>query len=129
MSVEDITESIVARLMLLALDLCLQACRYVESCFTLRIHMQMMSIYVQLYSTYCTYVTGFVKRSLPHTIANIEKSRFDILNPVYLENAWTAGYESGIHGCLTFLRKQPQEEQTGDLLATIHTCTHELYLK
>ena len=34
MSVEDITESIVAHIMLLALDLCLQACKYGESCST-----------------------------------------------------------------------------------------------
>ena len=32
--------------------------------------------------------------------------------------AETAEYKLGIHGCLTCLRKQPQEKQTGELLAT-----------
>ena len=35
-------------------------------------------------------MTGFAKRSLIHAIINIEKSRFEILNTVYLENAWCA---------------------------------------
>ena len=38
------------------------------------------------------YVTGFVKRGLRHTIINIEKSYFEILNTVYLENAWCLVY-------------------------------------
>ena len=40
-----------------------------------------------------TYVTGFAKRGLIHAIINIEKSRFEILNTVYLENAWCLVYE------------------------------------
>ena len=39
------------------------------------------------------YVTEFVKRGLIHAIINIEKSRFEILNTVYLENAWCLVYE------------------------------------
>ena len=39
------------------------------------------------------YVTEFAKRGLIHAIINIEKSRFKILNTVYLENAWCLVYE------------------------------------
>ena len=39
------------------------------------------------------YVTEFAKRGLIHAIINIEKSRFEILNTVYLENAWCLVYE------------------------------------
>ena len=39
------------------------------------------------------YVTEFAKRGLIHAITNIEKSRFEILNTVYLENAWCLVYE------------------------------------
>ena len=39
------------------------------------------------------YVTEFAKRGLIHAIINIEKSCFDILNTVYLENAWCLVYE------------------------------------
>ena len=38
-------------------------------------------------------MTGFAKRGLIHAIINIEKSRFEILNTVYLENAWCLVYE------------------------------------
>ena len=38
-------------------------------------------------------VTEFAKRGLIHAIINIEKSRFEILNTVYLENAWCLVYE------------------------------------
>ena len=41
----------------------------------------------------CKYVTEFAKRGLIHAIINIEKSRFEILNTVYLENAWCLVYE------------------------------------
>ena len=34
--------------------------------------------------------------------------------------AETTGCKPSIHGCLTCLRKQPQEKQTGELLATKH---------
>ena len=34
--------------------------------------------------------------------------------------AETTEHKPGIHGCLTWLRKQPQEKQTGKLLATKH---------
>ena len=34
--------------------------------------------------------------------------------------AETTEYKTGIHGHLTCLRKQPQEKQTGELLATKH---------
>ena len=37
---------------------------------------------------YYSYVTEFAKRGLIHAIINIEKSRFEILNTVYLKNAW-----------------------------------------
>ena len=40
-----------------------------------------------------TYVTEFAKRGLIHAIVNIEKSRFEILNTVHLENAWFFVYE------------------------------------
>ena len=33
------------------------------------------------------------ERGLIHAIINIEKSRFEILNTVYLENAWCLVYE------------------------------------
>ena len=33
-------------------------------------------------------MTGFAKRGLMHTIINIEKFHFEILNTVYLKNAW-----------------------------------------
>ena len=33
-------------------------------------------------------MTEFAKRGLIRAIINIEKSRFEILNTVYLENAW-----------------------------------------
>ena len=39
------------------------------------------------------YVTESAKRGLMHAIINIEKSRFQILNTVYLENAWCLVYE------------------------------------
>ena len=39
------------------------------------------------------YVTEFAKRGLIHAIINIEKSGFEILNAVYLENAWCLVYE------------------------------------
>ena len=39
------------------------------------------------------YVTEFAKRGLIHAIINIEKSPFEILNTVYLENAWCLVYE------------------------------------
>ena len=39
------------------------------------------------------FVTEFAKRGLIHAIINIEKSRFEILNTVYLENAWCLVYE------------------------------------
>ena len=39
------------------------------------------------------YVTEFAIRGLIHAITNIEKSRFEILNTVYLENAWCLVYE------------------------------------
>ena len=38
-------------------------------------------------------MTEFAKRGLIHRITNIEKSRFEILNTVYLENAWCLVYE------------------------------------
>ena len=38
-------------------------------------------------------MTEFAKRGLIHAITNIEKSRFEILNTVYLENAWCLIYE------------------------------------
>ena len=38
-------------------------------------------------------MTEFAKRGLIHAIINIEKSRFEILNTVYLENAWCLVYE------------------------------------
>ena len=38
-------------------------------------------------------VTEFAKGGLIHAIINIEKSRFEILNTVYLENAWCLVYE------------------------------------
>ena len=38
-------------------------------------------------------MTEFAKRGLIHAIINIEKSRFEILNTVYLENAWCLAYE------------------------------------
>ena len=38
-------------------------------------------------------MTEFAKRGLKHAIINIEKSRFEILNTVYLENAWCLVYE------------------------------------
>ena len=38
-------------------------------------------------------VTGFAKRGLIRAIINIEKSRFEILITVYLENAWCLVYE------------------------------------
>jgi len=59
---------------------------------TVGLKQEIMSVFVQLYSIY--YVTGFAKKGLPCSITNIEKSCFDIhvLNPVYLENAWMAGY-------------------------------------
>ena len=45
------------------------------------------------YCTYVTvYVTGFAKRVLYTQLFNIEKSRFKILNTVYLENAWCLVY-------------------------------------
>ena len=40
-----------------------------------------------------TYVTEFAKRGLIHAVINIEKSRFEILNTVYLENTWCLVYE------------------------------------
>ena len=36
------------------------------------------------------------------------------------EPAETTECKSGIHRCLICLRKQPQEKETGELLATIH---------
>ena len=41
----------------------------------------------------CVYVTEFAKRGHIHAIINIEKTRFEILNTVYLENAWCLVYE------------------------------------
>ena len=46
---------------------------------------------------YCTYVTVRIcdricQKGLIHAIINIEKSRFKILNTVYLENAWCLVY-------------------------------------
>ena len=38
-------------------------------------------------------MTEFAKRGLTHAITNIEKSHFEILNTVYLENAWCLIYE------------------------------------
>ena len=40
------------------------------------------------------YVTEFAKRDLIHAIINIEKSRFEILNTVYLKNAWCLVHQS-----------------------------------
>ena len=37
-------------------------------------------------------VTGFAKRILIRAVVNIEKSCFEILNTVYLENAWCLVY-------------------------------------
>ena len=37
-------------------------------------------------------MTEFAKRGLIHAIINIEKSRFEILNAVYLKNAWCLVY-------------------------------------
>ena len=36
----------------------------------------------------CSYLTGYVKMGLRCTIINIEKSHFEMLNTVYLKNAW-----------------------------------------
>ena len=38
-------------------------------------------------------MTEFVKRVLINAILNIEKSRFEILSTVYLENTWWLNYE------------------------------------
>ena len=38
-------------------------------------------------------MTELAKRGLIHAIINIEKSRFKILNTVYLENAWCLVYK------------------------------------
>ena len=38
------------------------------------------------------YVTGFAKRGLICTFINTEKSRFEILITVYLDNAWCLVY-------------------------------------
>ena len=41
-------------------------------------------------------------------------------------------YKPGIHGHLTCLRKQPQEKQTGELLATMHArmdCIYRMVVK
>ena len=38
-------------------------------------------------------MTEFAKRGLIHATINIEKSRFEILNTVYLKNAWCLVYE------------------------------------
>ena len=37
-------------------------------------------------------MTGFVERHPRYTIINIKKSRFEILNTVYLKNAWCVVY-------------------------------------
>ena len=39
------------------------------------------------------YVTGFAKRGLIRAFINIEKSRFEILITVYLDNAWCLVYQ------------------------------------
>ena len=43
-------------------------------------------------SCLAAYVTGFAKKGLIRTIINIEKSHFEILNTVYLENTWCLVY-------------------------------------
>ena len=40
-----------------------------------------------------TYVTGFAKRGLIRAFINTEKSRFEILITVYLDNAWCLVYQ------------------------------------
>ena len=42
---------------------------------------------------YSLYVTGFAKRGLKRAFINIEKSRFEILITVYLDNAWCLVYQ------------------------------------
>ena len=39
------------------------------------------------------YVTGFAKRGLIHAFINTEKSHFEILITVYLDNAWCLVYQ------------------------------------
>ena len=39
------------------------------------------------------YLTGFAKRGLIRAFINTEKSRFEILITVYLDNAWCLVYE------------------------------------
>ena len=49
--------------------------------------------FVHSHRTWFLNVTEFAKRGLMHAIINIEKSPFEILNTVYLENAWCLVYE------------------------------------
>ena len=41
----------------------------------------------------CIFVTGFAKRGLIRAFINTEKSRFEILITVYLDNAWCLVYQ------------------------------------
>ena len=53
------------------------------------------------------------------SIYNITTRSYETSQPAE-QPAETTEYKPGIHGCLTWLRKQPQEKQTGELLATKH---------
>ena len=54
------------------------------------------------------------------SVDNITTRSCETSQPGIVQPAETTEYKPGIHGRLTWLRKQPQEKQTGELFTTKH---------
>ena len=94
------------------------------------IQLQALKLYIAQRCTnilkYChVYITRFAKRGFIRAIINIEKSRFEILITVYLENAWCLVYEV-LHQSIVIQGNSAGALFNG-LLAELPTCLDSFF--